>query len=338
MFCDKFISKDFHVRRNMGIFSFLFGRKKEDKLTKEQIDKIEEKMQETLSKYNEPSIEEVPTISQFKKHLHKRQKSVKKIQLNDKKNPKKELKREFVKTGIEGFDSMIENGIPKGASVLISGGAGSGKTILCLNIAANASMQGEKCLYLSFEESEERLKQHMEDFGWDWKTAEKNGNLRIIRKDPFLLTGSIEAMLASAKGELLIDLNEILEILPRGFEPDRIVLDSLSAIAAAFSLQEESYRIFIEQLFRYFESLNATTFLISETEQMPTKYSKSGEEEFLADGVIVLYNIRKGDTRISAIEVLKMRGVNIKKKIVPFAVQHDKGIEVYPKETVFAEI
>ena len=159
-----------------------------------------------------------------------------------------------------------------------------------------------------------------------------------MRKDPFLLTGSIEAMLERAKGELLIDLNEFLDIIPQDFKPDRIVFDSISAVNAAFSLQQESYRIFIEQLFRYLESLGATTFLISETEQAPVRYSKSGEEEFLADGIILIYDTKKGDSRVSAIEVVKMRGVEISKKIVPFKIESGKGITVYPKETVFSEV
>ena len=290
---------------------------------------------------NRLNTKELPDMAQIKKHLQKRLKTVQKIEEHDVKVEKKikhPAKHEFIQTNVPGFDTLLEIGIPKGASVLIAGGAGSGKTIFCLQLLTYAASQGEKCLYLSFEEPEQRLKQHMEDFGWDWQKLEQKGSLRIIRKDPFLLTGSIEAMLAKAKGELLIDINEVLEIIPKGFKPTKIVLDSLSAVAAAFSAQEDNYRIFIEQLFRYFESIEATTFLISETEQVPTKYSKTGEEEFLADGVIVLYNIKKGDLRISAIEILKMRGTKIKKKIVPFQIQPGKGIEVYPQETVFAEI
>ena len=326
----------------MSIFSNFLKKRKDEKLTQGQLNEIEEKVQETMREYSEPDIGEIPNLTEIKEHLEKRENTLAKINQHDKKieraNDKKSIKQEFVRTNIPGFDSLLESGIPKGASVLVAGGAGSGKTIFCLQSLAYAASQGEKCLYLSFEEPEQRLKQHMEDFGWDWQKLEKEGNLRIMRKDPFLLTGSIEAMLAKAKGELLIDINEVLEIIPEDFIPSRIVLDSLSAIAAAFSLQEQSYRIFIEQLFRYLESIQATTFLISETEQVPTTYSKSGEEEFLADGVIVIYNIKKGDTRISAIEVLKMRGVKIKKKIVPFLIQTKKGIEVYPEETVFAEI
>ncbi len=245
--------------------------------------------------------------------------------------------KEFITTGVPGFDALLDQGIPKGASVLVAGGTGTGKTIFCLQTLFNAAKKGEKCLYLSFEESEERLKQHLNDFGWNWQELEKKGLLKIIRKEPFTLTTSIEAMLAKAKGELLIDINEVLEIIPKGFQPDRIAIDSITAIASAFGKKEEGYRIFIEQLFRYLESLPVTSFLISETEQMPTIYSSSGTEEFLADGVIVLYAIQRGNIRENAIEVLKLRGAKHQKKIVAMQIT-DKGIEVYPEQEVFGDI
>ncbi len=83
-----------------------------------------------------------------------------------KKKPLGKIK-EFMKTGIEGLDTLLEKGVPKGASVLLAGGAGSGKTIMGLQVINNLCKEGKKCLYMSFEESEERLREHMSDFGWD---------------------------------------------------------------------------------------------------------------------------------------------------------------------------
>ncbi len=243
--------------------------------------------------------------------------------------------RRYIKTGIRGFDELFEYGIPEGSSVIIAGGAGSGKTILCLHILANAAKAGEKCLYMSFEESEERLIQHMEDFGWNPKELIKRGNLLIKRFNSFDIARSIDALLAKKRGELMIDVDPI--ILPKGFKPTRIVVDSLSSIASAFTGEQAAYRSYIEQLFGYFESIKTTSFLITETETMPRIFSPTGVEEFLADGVIVLYNIRKGDIRESAIEILKMRGAKHKKRIVAMQIVSGVGIEVYPEQQVFAD-
>ncbi|MCD6477716.1 MAG: AAA family ATPase [Candidatus Aenigmarchaeota archaeon] len=261
--------------------------------------------------------------------VRKSKKTHKKAKLGKKpRNPKPE----YIKSGINGLDRLFTNGIPKNSSVLIAGGAGSGKTLLCLQIAVNAAKNGKKCLYMSFEESEEKLKSHIKKFGWDLKDNEKN--LVIKRYKLFDITRAIDALLAKEMGDLLIDIKPIL--IPKGFKPEIIIVDSLTAIASAFLGREETYRIYIEQLFRYFEELKVTSFLISETEQEPRIYSPTGVEEFLADGVIVLYNIRRGNVRQSGLEVLKMRGTKHQKKVVAMQITDKKGIEIYPEQEVFS--
>jgi KaiC/GvpD/RAD55 family RecA-like ATPase len=117
-----------------------------------------------------------------------------------------------------------------------------------------------------------------------------------------------------------------------------VVVDSLSAISAAFVGKEETYRIYIEQLFRLLENIGATSFLITESTDIPTKLTESGVEEFLADGVIIVYNVQRGNTRESAIEILKLRGASFQKKIVAMQIQGKKGIVVYPEHEVFGGI
>lgn len=242
--------------------------------------------------------------------------------------------REWLKVGISGFDALLDQGIPRRTSILVCGGPGSGKTIFCLQTLAFGASKGERCLYLTFEESEQRLKDHMDDFGWDWRGMEHKGNLLIKRFNPFDVTRQVEAMLERAKGELLIDIKPLL--FPVGFKPDRIVVDSLSAIAAAFVGKEETYRIYIEQLFKIFEEIGATSFLISESTDVAHKLTTSGVEEFLADGVVVLYNFKRGNVRENAVEVLKLRGAKFQKKIVAMQVTGEEGIVVYPDQEVFA--
>ncbi len=90
-------------------------------------------------------------------------------------------------------------------------------------------------------------------------------------------------------------------------------------------------------MFRFFENLGSTAFLISETRQVPTVYSTTGVEEFLADGVVVLYSFRRGNIRENAIEVLKLRGAKHQKKVVAMQVT-DQGVVVYPEQEVFGSV
>lgn len=240
--------------------------------------------------------------------------------------------REYIRTGIPGFDNLFDHGIPAGVPILLAGGTGSGKTIFGLQLLAHHAAEGEKCLFMSFEENEEHLKQHMRDFGWDPDTLIEEGNLRIEEYSPFDITRKVEAALAKEQGELMIDIDPV--IMPEDFDPDFIVVDSMTAIASAFLDDKSTYRIYLDQLFDFFEDIGANSFLITETGQDPTQFSPTGVEEFLADGVIVFYNLRRGNIRESAIEVLKMRGESHRKQIVAMQITDD-GITVYPDQKVF---
>jgi circadian clock protein KaiC len=250
----------------------------------------------------------------------------------------------YIRTGVPGFDDLFEHGIPKGSSVIVAGGTGSGKTNLCLQILAYHASRGRKCYFMGFEESEERLVEHMRDFGLNPEALISSGNLKIKR---FLTAeiyyydkkggSDIQAMMTKEVDPLLMELEPLSIADNVGFKPDFIVLDSLTAISSTFQGKEQSYRFYVERLFRFFEKIGATTFLITETQQIPEVFSPTGVEEFLADGVVVIYNIRRQNTRENAIEVLKMRGAKHQKKIVSMSIT-EKGIVVNPNKEVYSEI
>ncbi len=60
------------------------------------------------------------------------------------------MDQDFIKVGIPGFDELFERGLPRGISILICGGPGSGKTIYCLQTLYYGASSGEKCLFMSF--------------------------------------------------------------------------------------------------------------------------------------------------------------------------------------------
>jgi KaiC/GvpD/RAD55 family RecA-like ATPase len=157
--------------------------------------------------------------------------------------------------------------------------------------------------------------------------------MSIKKLDPVKAARSIEALLAKKAGDLIIDLSAT-DLLPLRPPPHFLAIDSLSAIESAFVGRPESYRIYIEQLFNALREIEGISFLITETEEAPSRFSRSGVEEFLADGVIVLYNMRVGDSRVRAIEVLKLRGAKHLRKLVPLEIT-EKGIVIFPEEKVY---
>ena len=249
--------------------------------------------------------------------------------------------KKYVLTGVPGFDELFKQGIPKRSNVIVAGGAGSGKTIFCLQTLVYHASRGKKCFYMSFEETEEKLIEHMNDFGWNPEKLINSGNLKIKKYLPtdihyFDGPDSVEAMFSKEEDSQMIELEPIS--LQLEFKVDFIVLDSLTAVASAFKENEQqSYRFYVERLFNFFRGMGSTNLLITETKQIPEIYSPTGVEEFLADGVVVVYNIKRENVRERAIEILKMRGAKHQEKIAAMQIT-DKGIVVYPGQEVFGGV
>lgn len=314
--------------KKKGFFSKLFGG--DSKKNVNPRIKLKDKTGKQPDKKN-PNKKIEKVVKNLKKEFSKKE-----LQKQEKEKTK-EHKKKFMQTGIKGFDELFEKGmgIPSGKAVLVEGGPGSGKTIFCLATMNELCKQGKKCLYMSFEESEDQLIEHMEKFGWPAKEHVKKGLLRISRFDAIDISRSIEALLSAAKKELLIEVEPMF--FPEDFDPDFVVIDSLTSIASAFSGEESRFRIYMEQLFRYLEKNNITNFLIREVSSpshIGTTFKEQGEAvSFLSDGIIIIYNvIYDSGERSSAIEILKMRGVSFKKRIVEMKIINKKGVEINPNK------
>jgi len=251
----------------------------------------------------------------------------------------KSIEKELImKTHIPGFDELFsEGGIPRRNSVLVAGGTGTGKSTLCRQICYNLVTQEKHCMYVSFEESIEKIERSMVAFGWDAKKYIESGYLLIQKINPLdilrMKFGSVSG--SGSATELSYKIKPL--IIPKDFNPEVIVVDSLTAIISASISKEKNYRVYLQQLFNFFEETGATSFLITETEPLPIRFSDTGIEEFLADGILVLYNIQRGDHRESAIEVLKMRYSNHQKRVFSMEISGD-GIKVYPGRQVMLPI
>jgi len=250
-------------------------------------------------------------------------------------NVNKDTKEENVlKTDISGFDELFaERGIPRGNSVLVAGGPGTGKSTLCRHICYNIVSKGKKCMYVSFEESKERIQRSMEKFGWNATKFIEDGSFLIQKINPLDILRMKFGSLGGSGSATEVSYKIKPLVIPGGFHPEVIVVDSLSAIISVSITKDKNYRAYLQQLFGFFEETGATSFLITETDPMPTRFSDTGIEEFLADGIVVLYNIQKKDIRENAIEVLKMRYCQHEKKIVLMEIT-ENGIKVYPDKRV----
>src|SRR6185503_20143120 len=83
-------------------------------------------------------------------------------------------------TGIAKLDVLLGPGIPRGSSLLLSGVAGTGKTVLSLEFLYRGALAGEKGILFSFEETEERLRATAHSLGWNIDREIERGTLEIV--------------------------------------------------------------------------------------------------------------------------------------------------------------
>ena len=95
-----------------------------------------------------------------------------------------------VKSGIPGFDDMVNGGFLKGTVNTITGPSGTGKTVFASQFIYYGIKNGEKGMIITPSESADFLKREMmSSFGWDFSSLEKEGKLSIVDvTDPILQT------------------------------------------------------------------------------------------------------------------------------------------------------
>jgi KaiC/GvpD/RAD55 family RecA-like ATPase len=227
---------------------------------------------------------------------------------------------ERIKTGIPGLDELIGGGIPKDHLMLVTGNCGTGKTIFCSQYIYNGIMKyKENGVYLSFEEPAESIKENLSVFGWDFEKLEKSGKFSFIRYDPYHIE----------------DVFDMLESTIRENKATRVVVDSISALGLHVK-DEGDLRNMIFNLSMILRRLNCTSFLVSEIVPGSAGLSRYGVEEFVTDGVIVLYYERIASSFSRALQVWKMRGSSHSQKLHPYKIGSD-GITIYPKEEAFMQ-
>jgi KaiC/GvpD/RAD55 family RecA-like ATPase len=223
-------------------------------------------------------------------------------------------------TGIPGLDGVMSGGYRKNTVNLVVGGPGSGKSTFATQFLVDGIEQGESAVYISFEQTESEIISGFEQFGWGLNEKIEQKKLVFMTYTP----EQVEKVLQAGGGSV----RDVVESIGA----KKIVIDSLTA----FTLLHESalaQRKACISLFSAIKKWGCTALLIAEHEPDPERRSPS-VEEFEVDGVILLYNIRKGDIRQRALEIFKMRGTKHSPKLFPVAIG-EQGFVIYPDQEIF---
>jgi KaiC domain protein len=235
-----------------------------------------------------------------------------------------------VETKIPGLDEILNGGIPERNVVLVSGGPGTGKTILSQQFVWNGLQLGEAGVYVALEEHPVQIRQNMLQFGWNVKPFEEKGKFALI--DAF--TAGIGKTKEYEKYVVtdLNDLREIIDVLSqvvRDVDAKRVAVDSVTSL---YINKPALARGIILQLKRVLAGLGCTTLFVSQISVGELGFGGPGVEHGV-DGIIRLdLDEVNGELKRSLV-VWKMRGTSHSMKRHPFDIT-SKGIVIYPKEVL----
>ena len=204
-------------------------------------------------------------------------------------------------TGIAGLDTMLgPGGFHRGSSILISGQAGTGKTMLASSLADAACRRGERCLVFAFEESGDQIIRNARSLGLDLDQHVAAGRLRFEAARPSLF--GLETHLA----RMHRDLDQ--------FRPQVVVIDPISALRGSASILQATLLRMIDLIkargiTAVFTTLRGDGSLMRDDDLGVSS---------LMDAWIKLQNLEANGERTRTLYVMKARGMSHSNQIREF--------------------
>ncbi len=226
---------------------------------------------------------------------------------------------EKVSTGVLPLDKLFAGGgYTRGSTVLVSGTAGTGKTSLAVAYTIERCKQGERCLYISYEESPGQLIQNMRSVGFDLGRWTKKGLLKIVSTRPAFFGLEMH----------LLDLYKILA----DFKPTSVVIDPLTSLIG--QAEESEIQSMLTRMIDVLKSRGITgvfTSLVAST----AANDSSGEigVSSLIDTWIVVRELEEnaGKRRTRGIYIVKSRGTGHSNDVHKM-IFNDDGIHLLPMD------
>ena len=222
-----------------------------------------------------------------------------------------------VSTGIPSLDKMFRGGgYTRGSTVLASGTAGTGKTSLAAAFAVERCRRGERCLFLSYEESSGQLIQNMSSIGFRFEPFIKRGLLKIVSTRPSFFGLEMH----------LLDLYKTIAV----FKPTSVVIDPLTSLIGEGSPRE--IQSMVTRMIDLLKSKGITGFFTSLVSSTAQNYT-SGEVgvSSLIDTWIVVRELEEGagNRRIRGLYIVKSRGMGHSSDVHQLILSDD-GIDLTP--------
>ena len=226
------------------------------------------------------------------------------------------------RTGIKGLDELLNGGFPRGSSILVCGGPGTGKSIFGLQFIYSGAKLGEPGLYITIEEKPAKLREQAKFFFKDFEAYEKKNKILFL-KIPIDITDLdiISLIKKSAKKinakRIVVDSLSILSInapmykisLKAGYDKD-VLFSKAELRPSSFGYEKETKQ-FIYMFINRVVEVGATNLFIADSPEQSNYLTRDTVSEFVCDGVIRLKEMTMGRTIQRVVEIKKMRNTNV---------------------------
>ncbi len=227
---------------------------------------------------------------------------------------------ERIKTGIEGIDQFT-GGLPRGKTILITGDAGSGKTIFGLQFALKSFQQSLKTVYITTEEDSKDLYTQGDTFGWNIESATDSGILKFIELAA-VRAKVTEAEISIDVGAMKGNFSKFIRDLPE--DTDTVIIDNIGSYTAKLTPYE--FRDRFDLLVYELKERNITALII-----LDSATSKEFNEIalFSVYGAIKLMKRENPYTgrRERVMDVVKMRSTKTPTQFMTYEI-NSNGIEI----------
>ncbi len=223
-------------------------------------------------------------------------------------------------TGIKGFDEITEGGLPKNRTTLVTGSAGSGKTLFSIDFLINGAIKfKEPGVFMSFEETEDELYTDVASLNLDLQGLVSQKKLLI--EHVILEQREIQETDFNLEG-LFVRLEHAIDSIGA----KRVVLDSIESIFAGI-INVGVLRLEIKRLFTWLKEKQVTAIVTGEPVQ--ETYTRHGLEQYISDCIILLDNRVNEQIAIRRIRIVKYRGSKHGTNEYPFVIDN-YGLSVIP--------
>lgn len=226
-----------------------------------------------------------------------------------------------VPTQVLGLDEVLEGGLPRGRTTLVSGGPGSGKTVLGLEFLCRGALAGEPGVFVTFEERADAIRTNALSMGWDLAALEKAGKVAVVEARLYgeeVLSGDfdIQGILAIVEGHA------------KRIRAKRVVMDALDVLMRVYGdAQRERSELY--RLHNWLIDRKLTTVLSVKAQLAGNIEHQYEFLDFMADCVIRLDHRVVGQVATRRLRVIKYRGSGFGTNEYPYVIGNH-GIVLFP--------